>query len=80
MVNPQEYESWIVQYQVVFIWLLSIISEVVLPRVIYYKHMFDVWNTIHKYFNAQMKDRVRQLRVELKLTKKGNQTITEFVL
>src|SRR4051812_48064070 len=76
----EEYEAWIVQDQAVFIWLLSTISEAVLPRVLACKHAFEVWDHIHQYFNAQMKARVRQLRVELKSTKKGNKNITEFVL
>ncbi|CAI8596383.1 unnamed protein product [Vicia faba] len=75
-----EYEVWIVQDQALFIWLLSTISEFVLPRVLSCKHSYEVWDRIHKFFNAQMRARVRQLRVELKTTKKGNLSITEFVL
>lgn len=37
-----EYESWIVQDQIIFIWLLSTISKSVLPRVLSCKHMFEV--------------------------------------
>lgn len=44
------------------------------------KHAFEVWDKIHQFFNAQMKDRVRLVRVKLKSTKKGNNSITEFVL
>lgn len=73
-----EYEEWIMQDQVIFIWLLY--SEVVLPQVLPCKHVFEVWDRIHKYFNAHMKARVYQLRVELKSIKKGNSYITEFVM
>lgn len=34
----EEYEAWIMQDQDVFIWLLSIIYESVLPRVLLCKH------------------------------------------
>lgn len=51
-----------------FIWIFSKIYEYVLPRVLYCKHVFEVWGKNHKCFNAQMKVRVRQLRVELKFT------------
>ena len=51
-----------------------------LPRVLSCKHAFEVWDKIHQYFNSQMKVRVHQLRVELKSTKKGNKSITEFLL
>jgi histone deacetylase 1/2 len=76
----EEYDAWIVQDQAIFIWLLSTIFEAVLPRVLACKHAYEVWDKIHQYFNAQMKARVRQFRVELKSTKKGNKTVTEFVL
>lgn len=38
----EEYESWLVQDQAVFIWLLSTIFESVLPRVLSCKHVFEV--------------------------------------
>ena len=66
-----EYEEWIVQDQVIFIWFLYTISESVLPRVLSCKHAFEVCNRTHKYFNANMKAHVLQLRVELKSIKKG---------
>lgn len=66
-----EYESWIVKDQYELIWL-STISKFDLPRVMSYKHAFEVCDKIHQYFNVQMKYRVLQLLVELKSTKKGN--------
>lgn len=51
-----------------------------LPLVLACKHAYEVWEKIHQYFNAQVKARVHQLRVELKSTKKGNKSITELVL
>lgn len=59
---------------------MSTISKSVLPRVIACKHAFEVLDKIHQYFNAQMKVRVPQLRIELKWTKKGNKFVTKFVL
>lgn len=51
-----------------------------LPQVLYCKHTFEVCDKIHKYFNAHMKVWVRQLHVELKSLKKGNSSITEYIL
>lgn len=51
-----------------------------MPKVLSSEHSYEVCDKIHKYFNARMKARVRQLRVELKSTKKGNRSIIEFVL
>lgn len=75
-----EYEAWLVQDQALFIWLSSTIFESMLPRALLCKHAYEVWDKINQYFNAQMKARIRQLRVELKSTKKGNRSIPEFVL
>lgn len=75
----EEYEEWIVRDQAIFIWLLSTISEFVLPRVLLCKNAFEVWDRIHKYINAHVKARVRQFRVKLKSIKKGNSSIIEFV-
>lgn len=69
-----------VQDQALFTWLLSTISESVLPRLLSCKHAYEVWDKVHKHCNAQMKARVHQLRVKLKMIKKGTQSISEFVL
>ncbi|MCI12591.1 retrovirus-related Pol polyprotein from transposon TNT 1-99, partial [Trifolium medium] len=75
-----EYERWIVQDQMLFTWMLASLSEAILPRVIGCKHSHQVWDKIHKHFHSIMKARVRQLRSELKTTKKGTRTISEYVL
>ncbi|CAI8604343.1 unnamed protein product [Vicia faba] len=56
-----EYETWIVQDQAFFSWLLSTISKLVLPRVLSCKHRYQIWDQIHKHFNIVMKGRVHQL-------------------
>lgn len=74
------YEVWIVQDQAIFISLFSTIHEFKLPSVLSCQHVFEVWERIHKYFNARMKVRLQQLRVELMSIKKGNSSNTEYVL
>ncbi|CAI8587908.1 unnamed protein product [Vicia faba] len=69
-----------VQDQTLFIWLISTISESVLPRVLSCKHSFEVWDKIHKHFNAMMKAKVFQQCYELKTTKKDNCTVSEYFL
>lgn len=41
---------------------------------------YEVWDKVHKHYNSQMKARVHQLCAELKIIKKGTQSIYEFVL
>ncbi|MCH85303.1 retrovirus-related pol polyprotein from transposon TNT 1-94 [Trifolium medium] len=49
--NLDEYQQWLFKDQSLFTWLLSTISDGVLPRVLNYKHSHEVWEKIHKYFN-----------------------------
>lgn len=63
-----------------FTWLLSSLSDSILPRVLGCKHSWEVWDKVHKHFYSQLKAKVRQLRSELKSTKKGTSSINEYVL
>lgn len=40
-----EYQKWLKQDQILFTWLLSSLSDNVLPRVLGCKHAYQVWNT-----------------------------------
>lgn len=53
-----EYDKWIVQDQMLFTWLPSTLSESFLPRVLGCKHSFQVWDRIHKHFQAHLKAKV----------------------
>lgn len=39
-----------------------------------------MWDKVHKHFNSQIKAHVAQLRYELKTSKKGTRSISEYVL
>jgi histone deacetylase 1/2 len=78
--NSDEYQRWLFKDQTLFTWLLSTISDSVLPRVLNCKHSYEVWDTIHKYFNSVLKSRARQLRSELKNTKKLAGSVNEYLL
>lgn len=75
-----DFQRWLVQDQMLFTWILSSLSDSILPRVIGCKHSYQLWETIHKHFQSMMKAKVRQLRSELKTTKKGSRSISEYVL
>lgn len=76
----EEYQRWIVQDQMLFTWLLSSLPDSILPRVLGCKHNYQVWDAIHKHYFPLMMAKVRQLRSDLKNTKKGSQSISEHVL
>ncbi|CAJ2659451.1 unnamed protein product [Trifolium pratense] len=56
------------------------LDDGVLPRVLSWKHSYGVWEKIHTYFNFVLKSRARQLRSELKNTKKHSRTVNEYLL
>lgn len=64
----EEYHKWMVQDQMLFSWILSSLSDSMLPRVIGCKHSWQVWDQIHKHFFTVMKAEVRQCRSKLKNT------------
>lgn len=72
--------QWLIQDQMLFTWLLSTLSDSVLPRVLGCKHSFQVWDKIHEHFHSYLKAKVRQFRSELKGIKKGNRSISDYVL
>lgn len=76
--QTEDYQRWLVQDQMLFTWLLSSLSESVLPQVIGCKHSWEVWDTIHTHFYSQMRAKARQLRLEMKNTKKGTRSISEL--
>ncbi|MCH81597.1 retrovirus-related Pol polyprotein from transposon TNT 1-94, partial [Trifolium medium] len=78
--NSEAYQQWLVKDQTLFTWLLSTLSDSVLPRVLSCRHAYEVWDKIHKYFNSVFKSRARQLRSELKNTKKLARSINEYLL
>lgn len=50
-----ELQRWFVQHQMLFTWLLSSLSESMLPRVIGCKHSYQVWDKVQKLFYAHMR-------------------------
>jgi histone deacetylase 1/2 len=78
--NSDEYQKWLIKDQMLFTWLLSTLSDGVLPRVLSCHHAHEVWDKIHKYFNSVLKSRACQLRSELKNTKKLSKSVNEYLL
>ncbi|CAJ2642450.1 unnamed protein product [Trifolium pratense] len=78
--NSEEYQKWLFKDQTLFTWLLSTMSDSVLPRVLSCKHAHEVWDKIHRYFNSVLKSRARQLISELKNTKKLSRSVNEYLL
>jgi histone deacetylase 1/2 len=77
-VNP-EYSSWEQQDSALFTWLLSSLSDSLLPTVVNCVHSYQVWNEINDFHSAQMQAQSTQLRSELKSLVKGSLTTSEYL-
>lgn len=78
-VPSDEFEKWLVQDQTLFTWILSTLSESVLPRVLSCHHSWQLWEKLQQHYFSHLKAKIRQLRNELKNTKKGSKSISEFL-
>nr|KYP66865.1 hypothetical protein KK1_013176 [Cajanus cajan] len=61
-------------------WLQSTLSKSVLSRVLGATHSYEVWETIHEYFQMQTKVRARQLRTDLRSVQLEGKTMREYLL
>lgn len=60
-------------------WLLTSLSDAVLPRVVRCVHSYQVWDEIHKFMYAHTNVKSRQLRSELKSISKGEKSISAYL-
>src|ERR1044072_553459 len=63
--NPA-YTAWIQQDSALFTWLLSSLSESVLPTVVNCTRSWQIWSEILGFFQAQAQAQSTMLRTELK--------------
>ena len=73
------YLDWEQQDALVCTWLLSTISDSLLPKLVDYTHAWQVWTEVHRYFAVQLTTKARQLRSELRRLSKGNLNIEAFM-
>lgn len=76
--NPA-YVTWEQHDSLLFTWLLTTLSNSVLPRVVRCVHSHQVCDEIHKYKFAHINAKSRKLRSELKSITKGEKTATEYL-
>ncbi|KAL9304232.1 hypothetical protein ACSQ67_021495 [Phaseolus vulgaris] len=66
----EEYQEWLIQDQMLYTWLLSSLSEDLVPIIANCIHSWEVWNTLNEYMASHEKFRTAELRAELKNIKK----------
>lgn len=76
--NPA-YLQWHQEDSLLFTWLLTTLSESVLPRVVKCIHAHEVWTVIDQFQRTQIYAKSRQLRYELRSMEKGDCTIAKYL-
>nr|KYP40528.1 hypothetical protein KK1_038127 [Cajanus cajan] len=66
----ETYSNWEHQDQLIFTWLLASMSPNLHSRMVGCDHAFQIWQSLHLYFETQTRARVSQLKSQLKGIKK----------
>lgn len=66
--------------QFLFHWLFNSITESMLGHVLNCNSAAEIWSVLHRIFSAKSKARILQVQSLLQSTKKGSDSIDEYVL
>jgi len=77
-IMSEEYEEWLLQDQLLYTWLLSSVSEKLVPIIVKCIHSWEFWHTINEHMSSELKARVTELRQELNNIKKTGY-LTEYL-
>lgn len=76
--NPA-YLLWHQEDSLPFTWLLTTLSDSVLPRVVKCVHGHKVWSVIDQFQRTQIYVKSRQMHYELRCIEKGERTIAQYL-
>lgn len=76
----EEFLRWEQQDQLLLSWLLQSLSESLAMKMIKCAHSYQLWDAIHTHFTKLTKAKGRQLRTELRNSKKGTRSIAEYLV
>ncbi|KAL4291886.1 hypothetical protein GQ457_14G027020 [Hibiscus cannabinus] len=79
IINP-DFEAFEEQDGALSSWLLSTVSENVLPYLIGLNSAFEIWNTLHRVFSGKTTSRLMYFRRLLHSQKKGDLSMNEFLM
>ncbi|KAF7831376.1 Retrovirus-related Pol polyprotein from transposon TNT 1-94 [Senna tora] len=78
--RTDEYVSWECQDQLLLSWMLNSMSENLVSKMVGCDHSYQLWTKIQENFCSSTKPRERQLRTELRNTKKGSSSMSDYLL
>ena len=81
--KPQEddsgYTIWNKKDQLIMTWLISTISEPILPAIVGLVSSRQIWEALARTFASQSQARVLQLRMQLQSVHRGDKSINEYM-
>ncbi|PKA52500.1 5'-3' exoribonuclease 2 [Apostasia shenzhenica] len=78
-INDPAYATWIKRDQLILTWIISTLTEVVLPLVINLNTSHAVWKTLADTFTSHSRARVLQLKAQLQMIKQGDSSIDDYM-
>ncbi|TXG65649.1 hypothetical protein EZV62_006924 [Acer yangbiense] len=72
--------DWEQQDQILLCWILSSISQDLLPQLVGAAASCEAWNVIDRLFSLQLKANMMQLKLQLQTLKKGTSSISEYLM
>ncbi|KAF7831079.1 Retrovirus-related Pol polyprotein from transposon TNT 1-94 [Senna tora] len=79
-VYSDEFLDWEAQDAVLLAWLLNSMGDVMVSRMVGCAYSYQIWARLEELFASRTLARERQLKAELKNTKKGSSSMTEYIL
>ncbi|KAF7835472.1 Retrovirus-related Pol polyprotein from transposon TNT 1-94 [Senna tora] len=76
----EDFLSWEQQDQLLLSWILSSVSDGLLPKLVGCHYSYEAWNKLETYFASQTRAKVRQFKAQLKNMKKGTMGANEYLL
>ncbi|KAK0601129.1 hypothetical protein LWI29_021446 [Acer saccharum] len=76
----ETYLAWEQQDQMLLCWILSSISQELLPELVGCSTASEAWRTLEQLFTSQSRANVMQLKLQLQTLKKGGLSMTEYIM
>ncbi|KAF7827163.1 Retrovirus-related Pol polyprotein from transposon TNT 1-94 [Senna tora] len=76
----KEYDHWLKQDQLLASWLVASMAEEMVTRMVGKKTSQQIWDRLATFFSGHTRAKERLLKIQLKNTKKGSKSISEYPL
>ncbi|KAL5742268.1 hypothetical protein ACOSP7_029000 [Xanthoceras sorbifolium] len=76
----EDFLDWEQQDQILLAWILSSISQELLPEFVGCQTACEAWQTIEQLFSSQSKANVMQLKLQLQTLRKDGSTMSEYLI